>query len=190
MPGSVVPETPEPVTIDPNGNFKFENVAPGRYWLYPIVPPGDNVTQIQDWTGRSARVNDRDVFDEPLELSSAPVTGLVVTLTDELQEIIGAVKDRDGRGKRDVTVVAFSADKRYWFPQSRRIAIRQSDSEGQVVFGMAAGFPPGDYYVAAAPDLAPGEQFDSNLLESLIPTATKVTIAAGESKRIELRHRQ
>lgn len=189
MPGSVVPEVPQPVVIDANGTFKFENVAPGRYWLYPIVPAGDNVTQIQDWAGRSALVNDRDVFDEPLELTSSPVTGIVVTLTDEPQEIVGTVKDATGRARRDVTVVAFSADKRYWFPQSRRIAIRQSDSEGTVVFGMAAGFPPGDYYVAAAPDLAPGEQFDSSVLESLLPNAQKVSVGRGDSRTVQLRIR-
>ena len=187
MPGSVVNEVPEPVVIDAKGNFKFENVAPGRYWLYPLVPAGDNVTQIQDWAGRSALASDRDVFDEPLEVASTSITGIVVTLTDEPQEIIATVKDATGHPQRDVTVVAFSADRRYWFPQSRRIAIRQSDSEGTVVFGIAAGLPRGDYYVAATLDLAPGEQFDSSLLESLIPTAQKVSVGAGDSKRVELR---
>jgi hypothetical protein len=187
MPGSVVAEVPEPVVIDANGTFTFQNIAPGKYWLYPLVPAGDNVTQIQDWAGRTALVNGHDVFDEPLELTSSPVTGVVVSLTDEPQEILGSVKDATGRPRRDVTVVAFSADQRFWFPQSRRIAIRQSDSEGHVVFGMAAGFPPGDYYVAVATDLAQGEQFDSSLLESLIPTAQKVSVGVGDSKRVELR---
>ena len=94
-----------------------------------------------------------------------------ILLTDDAPEIAGTARDAKGKPVHDCTVIAFSADRRFWFPQSRRIVVRQSGEDGLFVFGLAAGLPPGEYYVAALPDLGPGEQFDSVLLGELAKTA-------------------
>src|SRR5262249_24436039 len=89
-----------------------------------------------------------------------------------------------GNSVQNCTVIAFSTERRFRFPQSRRIVVRQSGTDGVFVFGLAAGLPPGEYYVAALPDLGPGEQFDSVLLSELAKTAERVKLADGDSKTV------
>src|SRR5262249_62353766 len=92
-----------------------------------------------------------------------------------------------GNSVQDCAVIAFSTERRFWFPQSRRIVVRQSGSDGVFVFGLGAGLPPGEYYVAALPDLGPGEQFDSVLLGGLAKTAERVKLADGDSKTVDVK---
>ena len=110
-----------------------------------------------------------------------------ILLTDDSPEIAGTARDAKGKPVHDCTVIAFSTDRRFWFPQSRRIVVRQSGEDGLFVFGLAAGLPPGEYYVAALPDLGPGEQFDSVLLGELAKTAERVRLADGDSKTVDVR---
>ena len=110
-----------------------------------------------------------------------------ILLTDDSPEIAGTARDAKGKPVHDCTVIAFSTDRRFWFPQSRRIVVRQSGEDGLFVFGLAAGLPPGEYHVAALPDLGPGEQFDSVLLGELAKTAGRVRLADGDSKTVDVR---
>jgi hypothetical protein len=73
-----------------------------------------------------------------------------------------------------------------WFPQSRRIVVRRSNEAGDLLFGLASGLPSGEYYVAAAPDLAAGEQFDPALLADLAKTATRVSLAPNDARTVAL----
>ena len=46
--------------------------------------------------------------------------------------------------------------------------------------------PPGDYRIAVAIDLDPGEWFDPAVLERLLPAATPLTIAGLERETLDL----
>jgi hypothetical protein len=186
-PGSAVPNLPDPVLMDRSGRFTIANLTPGRYRLFVAVPT-NNVTQVPDWFPRMALVGSSDALDVPLTLGSGVDTHDVsILLTDDSPEIAGTARDAKGKPVHDCTVIAFSTDRRFWFPQSRRIVVRQSGEDGLFVFGLAAGLPPGEYYVAALPDLGPGEQFDSVLLGELAKTAERVRLADGDSKTVDVR---
>jgi Carboxypeptidase regulatory-like domain len=183
-PGSGVPNTPGPVLMDKDGNFTIADLTPGRYRLFVVVP-ANNVTQVPDWFAETAIAGDRDALDVPLALGP-DVHDVTIVMTDDAPEIAGAVHDAKGGLVRNCSVIAFPVDRELAFPQSRRIAVRQCGENGQFVFGLAAGLPPGEYYVAALPDLGPNEQFDSVLLEELARSAARVTLAAGDSKTVNV----
>jgi hypothetical protein len=186
-PGSAVPNTPEPVLMDKNGRFTIANLTPGRYRLFVVVPP-NNVTQVPDWFPRMALIGASDALDVPLTIGAGvEAHDVSILLTDDAPEIAGTARDAGSSPVAACTVIAFSTDKRFWFPQSRRIVVRQCGGDGLFVFGLAAGLPPGEYYVAALPDLGPGEQFDSVLLSELAKTAERVKLADGDSKTVDVR---
>jgi hypothetical protein len=186
-PASAIQNVPEPALMDRSGHFTLVNLTPGKYRLFVVVPP-NNVTQVPDWFPRSAVVAGRDALDLPIDIGPGADPGTVtIALTDDAPEIAGTVRDASGLPARRATVIVFPSDPRLWFPQSRRIAVRQTGANGEFVFGLAAGLPAGDYRIAALSDLGQGEQFDSVLLAELAKTAQPVALADGDSKAIELR---
>jgi hypothetical protein len=184
-PGSGVPNVPGPVPMDKDGNFTIADLTPGRYRLFVVVPP-NNVTQVPDWFAATAIAGGRDVLDVPLVLGPEGPRDVTIVMTDDAPEIAGTVRDAKSQAVRNCSIIAFPVDRTLRYPQSRRIAVRQCGDGGLFVFGLAAGLPPGEYYVAAVPDLAPNEQFDSVLLDELARTAALVTLADGDSKTVNV----
>jgi len=184
-PGSGVLNVPGPVLMDKDGGFTITDLTPGRYRLFVVVPP-NNVTQVPDWFAATAIAGGRDALDVPVVLGAEDARGITIVMTDDAPEIAGTVRDAAGRAGRDCAVLAFPVDRALRFPQSRRIVVRQCGGDGLFVFGLAAGLPPGEYYVAAVPDLAPNEQFDSVLLDELARSAARVTLADGDSKTVNV----
>jgi hypothetical protein len=185
-PASGVPAVPEPQTVDTKGAFTFTRLLPGKYRLYAQVSAID-VNAPPAWIPQSALFNGADALDVPVEITPDSVgSPVVVTLTDQMQEVTGIVRDAAGQPRRDVTVVVFPVERRYWFPQSRRIAVRQSHAGGTFVFGEATGLPPGEYFAAVTTDLGPNEQFDPAALASLARAAQRFTLAPDGSTSLDL----
>jgi hypothetical protein len=178
---------PDSVPIDAAGRFSIGGVTPGEYWL-AVQVPADPATQLPDWISGSAMIDGHDAFDDAFAVrADLGAPEIPVVLTRETQQIDGGVRDGTGRPVVDCPVVVFSTDRRYWFPQSRHIAMRRTDATGGLLFNLAAALPPGEYFVAAAPDLGPGEQFDSALLAQAALSARRVTVTAGGSETIQIR---
>jgi protocatechuate 3,4-dioxygenase beta subunit len=186
-PGSAVPNAPDLALVDRSGRFTLTGLVPGKYRLYVQVPNND-VTQVPEWFATSAMLDGRDALDMPIDVGPGAVRGdALITLTDDTQEVSGTVRDRSGRPSRDCAVVVFPVDRRFWFPQSRRIVFRQSNTGGEYVFGTAAGLPAGDYFLAAMPDGRAGEQFDPRYLDELAATAVRITLQEGDAKTVDVR---
>ena len=178
---------PDPVPVDADGRFTFSDVLPGEYWLTVQVPI-DPATQLPDWIPGTAMIDGRDAFDEAFAVRPDLGTpDIPVVLTRETQQIDGALHDASGHPVTDCPVVVFSTDRRYWFPQSRHIAVRRTDTTGGMLFNLGAALPPGEYYIAPAPDLGPNEQYDPALLAETAATARKIAIAAGGSETVQLK---
>lgn len=178
---------PETVPIDATGQFTLKGVMPGEYWLSVQVPV-DPATQLPDWIPAHAMIDGHDAFDDAFPVGMDLGTpDIPVLLTRETQQIDGTLLDSSGRPVADCPVVAFSTDHRFWFPQSRHIALRRTDRSGGFLFNLAAALPPGAYYVAAVPDLEPNEQFDPTLLSEVAAQAREVTVASGGSATVHLR---
>jgi hypothetical protein len=178
---------PDPVSIDAAGRFTIGGVMPGEYWL-SVQVPANPATQLPDWISGSAMIDGHDAFDDAFAVRADLGTPEIpVVLTRETQQIDGGVRDGAGHPVVDCPVVVFSTDRRFWFPQSRHIAVRRTDATGGLLFNLAAALPPGEYYVAAAPDLGPGEQFDSALLADAAASARRVTVSSGGSETVRIR---
>ena len=81
-------------------------------------------------------------------------------------------------------MIAFSANRQGWFPNSRRVAAVRPDRSGRYTI---RNLPPGDYRVVVTRDLEQGEWFDPSVLDRLLPTATPVTIVGAEKLTVDLK---
>jgi len=161
---------PPPAIVDANGEFTIRGVSPGRYRLTLAggAPAGYDI--------RSAIFGGRDVMDQPLILGGddRPAGGLV-TLANRTTEVSGTVQDGNGQPASGVTLVAFSADERFWAPESRRIQATRPATDGRYTFKK---LPPGDYRLAAVEDIEPGRWFDPGFLRTVNGFLT-LTVTAG-----------
>ncbi len=134
----------------------------------------------------------RDVTDLPTEVTfgDEAIKDLVVTLTSKPATVSGALLDLAAKPAPDYTVLLFPVDTRYWYESSRRIVTARPSSDGEFEIAPGQGLPAGTYYLAALTDLSPREQYDTLLLADVAKSAIKITIAAGEQKRQDLRIRR
>src|SRR6185436_718387 len=81
-------------------------------------------------------------------------------------------------------IAAFPADRSLWRWQSRRIASARTGTDGRWIL---KDLPPGDYLIAALIDLDPDDLLDPSVLDTLAPSAVKVSLADGEQKTQDMR---
>ena len=161
-------------SVTPDGHFTIRGITPGRYRLIAFAG-----TAQSPWSTRSTTVDGRDALDAPIDLRQG-TDGAVITLTDRPAEVRGRI---DGAAT-DYTVLLFSDNRAHWIPPSRRILTSRAASDGSFQF---KNVPPGEYYMAALEDLEPGEWFDPALLQRVMSSAIKITIADGEKKVQDLK---
>ncbi len=156
-----------------DGQFTFSGVSPGRYRLSvsQTVPPAP-------WRVRSATMLGQDALDLAVDVRQN-VADAAITLSDQLSELTGRLESAGASAAAPDTMVLFSTDRAHWRPQSRRIMTSRIATDGSFAF---ANVPPGDYQLAPAEDVEPGEWFDPTFLQRLSPAAIRVTIAEGEKK--------
>jgi uncharacterized protein (DUF2141 family) len=186
-PASSGPALPDPVPIDADGRFTLTGVMPGDYWL-TVQVPASPALQLPEWIPASAMIDARDAFDIAFQVRpNLGTPEIPVILTRDTQQIEGDVRDAGGRPVADCPIVVFSTDRQFWFPQSRRVVLRRTDTGGGLLFNLGAALPPGEYFVAAIPDLQPGEQFDSVVLAQAAASAKRISVAAGGSASVQVR---
>jgi len=168
------------IQADASGSFSIAGVTPGRYRLIASLPSRPDTTV---WQPKSSIVNGRDTLDFPLDLRES-VESAVITLTDRMSELAGAVQDASGEPAPEYYVIVFASDKNYWTPQSRRIRSVRPVADGKYTF---RSLPPGEYLLTAVTDIEPGEWYDPALLDQLSRSALKITLAEGEKKTQDLR---
>ena len=74
----------------------------------------------------------RDLFDVPLEVASSDVTGIEIALSDQHSQLSGRLLQSNGDPAVGYFVIAFSADRSLWFPQSRRLRSVRPSSDGLI----------------------------------------------------------
>jgi hypothetical protein len=170
-----------PGPVDANGRFTIRGVMPGRYRIVPSagVP--------SSFTIRSSVFAGRDTLDFPLEVKPGEDhAGGVLTFSTSTSELAGTLQDATGQPAQGFTVVAFSADERFWTPQSRRVQAARPATDGRFAF---RALPPGDYRLVAVTDVEPGQWFDPAFLRQLVGGSVPLSIADGERKVQDLRVR-
>ena len=162
-----------------SGEFAIEGVFPGRY---VIQAGGAERSSKSAYMLKGATLGGRDVLDEPIDLSDE-IRDVRLTVTDRISELSGRVIDAADKPSRDDLVLVFSADKRHWWPGSRRTRMVRPDAKG--VYKVRP-LPPGPYIVTVVTDPIPENDLPAKL-PGLAGTGTRVTIAEGEQKVQDLR---
>jgi protocatechuate 3,4-dioxygenase beta subunit len=167
-----------PGRVTPDSQFRTLGYPPGRYY----VTAGGAGT---NWTLKAAMLGGRDVSDEPLELGSEDVGGVVLVFTDKPSQLSGTVRNPQGQGDADADVVVFPANHQLW---KEAVNPRRARSVRTAKTGVYTiqGLPPGDYYVVAIGSTSTRDWQDPKFLEAAAPLATRVTILIGDKKTQDL----
>lgn len=162
--------------IAQDGTFELRGIAGPRMIRVQGAPAG--------WALKSVTLNGADITDTAYDFKSGNnVTGVVVTLTDRLTELTGAVRDGRGQPLADYVLVVFSEDTKLWGAQSRHVQTTRPNQNG--TFSIK-GLPPGRYLAAVIPSLENGSQNDPAVLEQLRPRARVFSLADGQMLNLNL----
>ena len=179
MPGEINVGAPAGA-VDATGKFSLSSVTPGKY-VAEFGPSGPGTGLWQDWWLKSAIVNGRDIADVPVELGGANIEGLVITLSNRPAQLSGSVKAPDNTPGFGY-VVLFAVDPVHWWVDSRRVRISAVDAAGTFRLPRLA---PGDYFIAPS-ERIPARITNPAFLQALIASATRVTLAEGEQKVLDV----
>jgi hypothetical protein len=166
--------------FDAAGAFRTVGLLPGPY----LLRMGGN---LGPWTLLSATAKGHDMADAPFTLETADLSDVVITLTDRTSTISGTVRDTAGLADATVDVLLFPSDRSAWTnggAAPRRLKSRRASAKGTYSF---TGVPPGDYFVIAVDDRLCANWTDPARLDAFSRAATRVTVALGEQKGIDLR---
>jgi hypothetical protein len=169
-----------PVGVAADGTFQAISIGPGPYLLNCQLPPD----LLRVWKLRSAMLDGRDLLDEFIEGPNINLSGVVLTLSDKRTEVSGAMQVGAGQTPSDYYVIAFSADRAHWRVGARRSMSAKPGTDGRFVF---TDLPAGEYYIAALTDLDPLDWQTPASLDLVVPFATKIRLAEGEKKVLDLK---
>jgi protocatechuate 3,4-dioxygenase beta subunit len=196
MPAGLQP--PLSVAFEPLWSLAFGNrlgvfVAPSLEFATLGLPPGRYVVRLPNqfsasrgWFFESATYQGRDLTVVPIELNGERVSDITITFTDKRSEITGMVLDKTGRPDALAAVLIFPADHRSWIDQglapmaARSTLVTQA---GTFAIPMRAG----SYLVAAIDEETLLGWTKPGVIDAIARVATPVTLARGESQRVELR---
>ena len=161
------------------GEYASAEFVPGPYILEAMNLP-------RGWIVKSVLVGAQDAADVPVELPEGGLDNIVVTLTQKISRVSGIVRGPGDKPVTNATVGVFPMDRTMWRRvgmQSRRTQTYAPRRDGMYII---SGLPAGEYYVVATEGEVP-DFSDPVVLNSLIPSALKITLAAGEQKTADLR---
>ena len=172
--------------VGSEGEFSTQGLPPGRY-----LPRFLNTftTNLSGWYFESATHQGRDLTREPLVLDGRPVTDVVITFTDRRADLAGAVRDAAGRPNADAAVVVFPADYPAWIAQGLPPIRSRSTLTSTGGSYEIQALLPGEYLAAAVDADMLRRWPDTFSVQAVAPFATRVTIARGESRRLDLETR-
>jgi protocatechuate 3,4-dioxygenase beta subunit len=173
---------PPPAQVDASGRFTLRGVMPGKYRLSAAGAPAGLVLE-------SAVFGGVDALDLMLEVKPGDdVNGGVLTFasSSKATELSGAIQDPSGQPTSDYTIIVFTAEERFWTPQSRRIQAVRPATDGRFAF---RGLPSGEYRMIAVTDVEPGQWFDPAFLRELVASSFPLRLAEGERKVQDVRVR-
>jgi hypothetical protein len=178
--GSKLPEGLSFVTgrVDENGQFTTFGVPPGKYFV--------SVSGLSEWFFKGALYQGRDLADDPIELGSADVSGVVLTFTDRPSSIAGTIRVADGQDNAAVAL-AFPTDSTEWIETGsapRRMRTARANRDGTYLF---PALPPGEYYLVAVREDFVDDWRDPSFLQAISVAAQRVRVMEGERRTQDLK---
>jgi len=176
----------DPSATVTNGRFSVGEsgeLKPGKYSLRLQMQTTGNGAS---WTVESAFADGIDILDSPLVLtaSSPAVSNVVVTISTRHSLLSGVLETPTREPTAALTVLAFATDSAMWRAPFRRVQAVRPSTDGRYSFH---DLPPGEYYIAAVPDLSANAWTDPELLGQIVPFALKLTLKGGEHRTLDLR---
>jgi hypothetical protein len=166
----------------------FESRVGNDYRFSAELAPGRYLVMVRTANGACVSTSGgKDVSDDTLEVTDQNITDVLVVCGDKQTRITGTVRDDRGQLDAGARVVVFSADRRFWSgPEYRKRRNASAPAAAGATFDVK-DLPPGEYFVAAVPDMDTAEWELPAVREKLIPSAVRITLGAGESRTLELR---
>lgn len=173
-----------------DGSFEVGGLIPGTHLATAVVGP-ESPLSLLTWRIGAVVIDGRHVTDLPFDLKAdALPKDVLITLTDKQQTLAGVIADAGGRPLTASTVLMFATDRRYWYPQSRRVLAVRPSTDGSYEFSGLFGPSAGEYFLSVVADLEPDQQYDPAFLAALANAAPiRVTLGPGERKRQDLKVR-
>jgi hypothetical protein len=171
--GGNIGASPAPGRVGQDAQFKTPGYPAGRYY---VAPGGRGAP----WALRSAVAGGRDVLNEPLELRDADVTDVVITYTDKVTQINGAVHAPAGATASATTVILFPADYRNWIAKGMNPRLTRTALVPKAGTFTLGNLQPGEYLLAALDDADVPENQDAAFYDALARVGSRVALREGE----------
>lgn len=161
----------------PADQFRIAGVPPGEFWVRPFATGA--------WIMKSAVWRGRNLALMPLDTASADeFSGVVVTMTNAVPELTGAVHGTDD--DKTAVVVIFPVEQAQWrntglWPARMKTAPVTSHNTYRI-----ASVPAGDYYVAAIGRADRQRWRELEYLTGLARVASRVTLSWGGKVSLDL----
>lgn len=175
-----MPRADRPSPEEPQDVVTIPGLRQGAY-VFRVASGADRFTL------RSVTVDGVDYTRKPFDTSTlTDRSELVLTLTDKVIEVHGSVSDDTGPAT-DAAVLAFPVERNEWrgyglTPQR----LKSAPLVGTSAFSLT-GLPAGDYFFIAVASTQIHAWQDPALLEKAAAAATRVSLAWGESRQVDLR---
>jgi protocatechuate 3,4-dioxygenase beta subunit len=172
--------------VGSTGEFSTQGLPAGEY-----LPRFLNTftTGLSGWHFESATHRGRDLTREPLVLDSQPVTDVVITFSDRRADLSGSVRNTAGGRDAEAAVVVFPADYSAWIAQGLSPIRSRSTLTSTGGSYEIQALLPGEYLAAAVDPDVLRQWPEAFSVQRIAPFATRVTIARGESRRLDLEAR-
>ena len=162
--------------LSPDGTFTTPSLLPGQYVLTPSTST--------PWRVKSITAGGADVTGFPID-ATTDVNDIVITYTDGLGTIRGAVADQAGPDTR-ASVLLFPAKPDQWVNYGNSVARLRSVRTSPTGTFLLDAPPAGDYLLIALPGDQIADWRDPANLAALAPRAQRVTVRDGESPTVNL----
>lgn len=131
------------VQFGADGRFETSSLLPGRYVVSASrLPP--------NWIVKSVMISGRDATSMPFELTSADITGVVVTYTDQTTILNGQVTVPAGATDDPTWIFVFPADVAGWLGDGMIMERTRTMTAQPGGSFTVRDLPPGEYVAAAS----------------------------------------
>jgi hypothetical protein len=158
-----------------DGSFELKSVV--GLVRFTVTPLSDG------WAIRQIEHNGRDLTSQPVDTMGQTLEGMTITLTNRFPVVSGSLQDGKGKALLAGTAILFPDDAAMWSEDLRAVRTARVDQSG--VFTLK-GVRPGEYLIVAVDTVTNNQWNDPEYLESLRQHGTRLTLAEGDAKRVEL----
>ena len=172
------------MTRNDDGSFVITGVTgPRRFTMAAPV-------STENWYIKEARVRGADALDSPFDfgLEARELDDVEVVVSPAGAALTGTVTTPGGDPAAEYAVLVFSTDSSKWYRYSQWMRMSMMTFGGELYVN---GLPPGSYYVVALSNatdvVTSGDWQDPATLEKLAARASRIDLAEGEKRMLNLR---